>query len=113
MLERHFEPHLSAHDLHNLTSFQAACRPCLDAGHGAAFTFKTEALAEPSDKRADDIRSKSRRAFAVERSRVEADIGKRLLEAANTLLPRMVDRNASGSDADSVTGSIAASGAES
>lgn len=107
-LERHFEPHLSAHDLHNLASFQAACRPCLEAGHGAAFTFKTEALAESSEKRADEIRRASRRAFAVERNQVEADIGKRLLEAATTLLPRVVDRNGSGSDAESVTGSVAA-----
>jgi hypothetical protein len=109
-LERHFDPHLSAHDLHNLASFQAACRPCLKAGHGAAFTFKTEALAEPSDKRADEIRRGSRRAFAVERSQVEADIGKRLLEAANTLLPTVTDRDAWVSDADSVTASVTASG---
>jgi hypothetical protein len=109
-LERHFEPHLSAHDLHNLASFQAACRPCLEAGHGAAFTLKTEALAEPSDKRADEIRRGSRGAFAVERSQVEADIGKRLLEAANTLLPTVADRDASVSDADSVTASVTASG---
>jgi len=113
VLERHFEPHLSAHDLHNLTSFQAACRPCLDAGHGAAFTFKTEALAESSDSRAEEIRRQSRRAFAVERNRVEAAIKKRMLEAANTLLPEVVDVSPSGSDADSVTGSVAASGVES
>ena len=112
-LERHFEPHLSAHDLHNLAAFQAACRPCLDAGHGAAFTFKTEALAECSDSRAEEIRRQSRRAFAVERNRVEAAIKKRMLEAANTLLPEVVDVSPAGSDADSVTGSVAASGAES
>jgi len=113
VLERHFEPHLSAHDLHNLAAFQAACRPCLDAGHGAAFTFKTEALAESSDSRAEEIRRQSRRAFAVERNRVEAAIKKRMLEAANTLLPEVVDVSPSGSDADSVTGSVAASGVES
>jgi hypothetical protein len=68
-------------------------------------------LPGPSEKRADEIRDESRRAFAVERNQVEADIGKRLLEAANTLLPVVVDKSPSGSDADSVAGSVTASGA--
>jgi hypothetical protein len=74
---------------------------------------KTEALPGPSYKRADEIRSESRRTFAVERSQVEGDIGKRLLEAANVLLPKVVDKGPAGSDAVSVTGSPAASGGES
>jgi hypothetical protein len=70
-------------------------------------------LPGPSEKRSDEIRDESRRAFAVERNQVEADIGKRLLEAATTLLRKVVDKGPSGSDPDSVTGSVTASGGES
>jgi hypothetical protein len=73
-------------------------------------TIAGETLPGPSEKRADEIRDESRRAFAVERNQVEADIGKRLLEAATTLLRKVVDKGPSGSDPDSVTGSVTASG---
>jgi hypothetical protein len=81
VLERHFEPHLSAHDLHSLGAFQGGCRPCLDAGHGAAFTFRTEPLRPPEDPgRPAAVRQQSaarfgrpaptwRRTYATARSR--------------------------------------------
>lgn len=85
-LERHYEPHLTAHDLHNLAAFQVACRPCVDASHGQAFTFRTEAL-DPPERSAASVRSASAARFACLRQDVETAIADRLAEAKTDLLP--------------------------
>lgn len=91
-MERHFEPHLSAHDLHSLEAFQAACRPCVASGHAAAFTFRTEALPDPSPGRAAAVREASGRRFGRRRDEVEAEVARRQLYADKTLLPRPTGR---------------------
>jgi hypothetical protein len=112
-LERHFEPHLSAHDLQNLASFQAACRPCLSSGHGPAFTLRTEALPAGDQKRTDTVREASSETFSLSRKQVEADIAKRLVEASTKLLPSVLDKSAANSDVASEAGSVASSGVDS
>lgn len=87
-MERHYEPHLSAHDLHNLEAFQAACRPCVNSGHAAAFTFRTEALATPVPGRAADARSSSGRRYGRRRSDVESEVARRQLYADTELVPK-------------------------
>ncbi len=91
-MERHFEPHLSAHDLHSLEAFQAACRPCVASGHAAAFTFRTEPLPDPSPGRAAAVREASGRRFGRGRDEVEAEVARRQLYADKTLLPRPTGR---------------------
>lgn len=76
-LERHFAPALAAHDLANLETFQAACRPCVDGGRSSAFTFRTAPLAEPDGGRAREVRKASAEAFASPRKTVEAAINSR------------------------------------
>jgi hypothetical protein len=93
-LERHFIPHLSAHDLQNLSAFQAACRPCLDAGRGGAFTFRTQPLPDPEDPdRAGAVRTRSSTRFGRARSTVEGEIRNRHRIAGTRLLPRKPDQN--------------------
>lgn len=86
-IERHFEPLLSAHDLHNLGPFQAACRPCIDAGHGTPFTFMTEALAPADETRAAAARRISAKSFGKPRADVEAAIANRHRNPHQRLLP--------------------------
>lgn len=102
-LEKHFEPHLTAHDLQNLAAFQSACRPCLDQGHGAAFTFKTEPLEAPrTHSRAAEVRRESGERFGIARSEVEAEIVDRHMDAETDLLPPTAeDRAASKARAQS------------
>jgi hypothetical protein len=77
VLEHHFSPQLTAHDLSHLRVFQAACRPCVGGGHGAAFTFTTEPLDDPVAGREETVREASALRFARERRRVELDINRR------------------------------------
>jgi hypothetical protein len=92
-LERHFEPLLMAHDLHNLGSFQAACRPCVDAGHGTPFTFTTEPLEAPITERAARARKLSGERFGTPRADVEAEIGRRHSNPQRRLLPEKAIRS--------------------
>lgn len=74
VLEKHFAPHLAAHDLSNLAAFQGACRPCVDSGHGAAFTFRTAPLSSAVPARSIAVREASAERFAIARSDAEARI---------------------------------------
>jgi hypothetical protein len=114
-LEKHFEPHLTSHDLQNLAAFQSACRPCLDAGHGAAFTFRTEPLEVPKRKgRAAEVRRESGARFGVARSDVEAEIVDRHMDAETDLLPPTAeDREASDARGRSDSQSESQSGSQS
>jgi hypothetical protein len=67
-----FAPFLGPHDLSSLAVFQAACRPCINGGHGPAFTFRTDPLPPPITDRAGEVMSGSARRFAVSRNRAEA-----------------------------------------
>lgn len=87
VLERHFSPELSAHDLSHLSAFQAACRPSIQGGHGRAFTFTTKPLEEGSEKRAADVRRRSAELFAESRDQIEEDIRSRQRNAVSLLLP--------------------------
>jgi hypothetical protein len=82
-----------AHDLHNLGSFQAACRPCVDAGHGTPFTFTTEPLASPINERAARARKLSAERFGTLRVDVEAEIGRRHTNPQRKLLPEKATRS--------------------
>jgi hypothetical protein len=73
-LEGFFEPYLTHYDLANLTGFQAACRPCIQGGHGPAFTFRTEPLSDAMAGRADEVKTASARRFAVSREKAEAEL---------------------------------------
>lgn len=77
VLEHHFSPQLASHDLSHLRAFQAACRPCVGGGHGAAFTFTTDLLDGPVAGREDAVKDASAGRFARERKRVELDINRR------------------------------------
>jgi hypothetical protein len=88
-LEDHFAPRLGAHDLAHLPAFTAACRPCLQGGNGAAFTFATEALPEGSESRSLEVRIASGERFGRRRSEVEAAIRARQLRPELTLLPAL------------------------
>ncbi len=77
VLEHHFSPQLTSHDLSHLRAFQAACRPCVGGGHGAAFTFTTQPLDDAVPGREDAVKEASGRRFARERRRVELDINRR------------------------------------
>lgn len=86
-LERHFEPNLSAYDLHGLEAFQAACRPCLESGHGAAFTLRTRPLAGVAPGRAERVRRACNERWGRLRDEVEQEIIDRHREAMTKLLP--------------------------
>lgn len=66
-----FAPFLNQYDLSSLAAFQAACRPCIDSGHGPAFTFRTEPLPDRIPGRAEEVASVSAKRFAVTRERAE------------------------------------------
>jgi hypothetical protein len=87
VLERHFDPDLSAYDLSHLATFQVACRPCVAGGQAQAFTFRTEALHQGSPARAEAVRRRSAELFAISRDEVEDGIHGRQAERARTLLP--------------------------
>jgi len=88
LLERHFAPELTAHDLSHLAAFQGACRPCIDGGHGRAFTFTTKALGPGSTERAEVVRQRSRELFAARKEEVEERIRAKHRNAAKELLPK-------------------------
>lgn len=73
-LEGFFEPYLTHYDLANLTAFQAACRPCINGGHGSAFTFSTEPLKDPAPDREDEVKAESARRFAISRDKAEGEL---------------------------------------
>jgi hypothetical protein len=87
-LRRHFAPQLTDYDLSHLGAFQAACRPCIAGGRGAAFTFRTEPLGPGSPERAKEVR-RANEVFARPRAEVEEEIGNRQAKAADWLLPGM------------------------
>jgi hypothetical protein len=89
VLEHHFSPQLTSHDLSHLRAFQAACRPCVSGGHGSAFTFTTDPLDGPIGGREGAVREASARRFARDRDRVELDINRRheRIEAGHHPLP--------------------------
>lgn len=74
VLSKHFDGFLEEQDLANLSVYQAACRPCINGGHGPAFTFKTEPLANPDLGRVAQIRTAAAGSFAKSRQEVEAEI---------------------------------------
>lgn len=74
VLSKHFDGFLEESDLANLSVYQAACRPCINGGHGPAFTFKTEPLAVPDLGRVAQIRTAAAHSFAKSRQEVEAEI---------------------------------------
>ena len=74
VLERHFGPTLTEHDLSNLAVYQAACRPAIAGGHGAPFTFRTLAPTPGEPDRAREVRAVSARLFAEERTKVDNEI---------------------------------------
>lgn len=86
-LEAHFAPRLAAHDLAHLPAFTAACRPCLQGGNGAAFTFATEQLPDGSESRSLEVRIASGERFGRRRSEVEAAIRARQMRPELALLP--------------------------
>jgi hypothetical protein len=77
VLEKQFRPTLTDHDLANLGAYQAACRPSLGAGHGAAFTFRTLPLKDGSAGRAAEVRATSAARFAELRAKVDQEINQR------------------------------------
>jgi hypothetical protein len=100
-LQRHFAPELTDHDLSHLATYQAACRPCIRGGQGAAFTLKTKQLDEGSPERAQEVRNKSSKSYGRSREQVEDQISERQKDAATNLLPKIPKianpRGASGS----------------
>jgi hypothetical protein len=73
MLDRHFAPALSEHDLASLGGFTAACRPCIGGAHGSPFTFVTEQLSTPKEGRVEEVKAAAAR-FGEHRKAVEARI---------------------------------------
>jgi hypothetical protein len=88
-LQRHFAPELTEHDLSHLATYQAACRPCIGGGQGAAFTLKTKELGEGSTERAEEVRNHSSKSYGRSRGDVEHEISERQKFAATNLLPKM------------------------
>lgn len=56
-VERHFTPHLTAHDLANLDAFQAAARLVVSSSEAPPFTLRTRALPDPDLELARRIRA--------------------------------------------------------
>ncbi len=83
-----FAPFLHEHDLSSLAVFQAACRPCIDGGHGPAFTFRTEPLTPALADRAKEVASVSARKFAISRNTSEALLRKRQSQLLSQSLGR-------------------------
>jgi hypothetical protein len=88
-LEQHFSPQLIAHDLSHLRAFQVACRPCVQGGHGPAFTFITEPLGHPVKGRPQAVRAASQARFGADRALIELRISRRhgAIEEGRHLLP--------------------------
>lgn len=76
-LSKHFDNFLTEPDLANLAVYQAACRPCINGGHGPAFTFNTEPLATPFPDRIAEVRQAAAHYFAKSRHEVDAEIRRR------------------------------------
>jgi hypothetical protein len=112
-LEAHFAPRLAAHDLAHLPAFTAACRPCLQGGNGAAFTFATEPLPAGSESRSLAVRIASGERFGRKRSEVESGIRARQLRPEIALLPSPTRSLAGHSLGQSVDRSLDHSGAHS
>jgi hypothetical protein len=109
-LQRHFAPELSEHDLSHLATYQAACRPCIRAGQGAAFTVKTTALSEGSPERAGAVKAVSSAAYGRDRESVEEEIWERQRHAKTKLLPALPKTStppgASGGASGGVSGGV-------
>jgi len=86
-LQRHFAPELSEHDLSHLATYQAACRPCILSGQGAAFTLRTTPLPEGSTERAGAVKAASSATYGRDRESVEEEIWDRQRQAKTNLLP--------------------------
>lgn len=106
-LQRHFAPGLNEHDLSRLATYQAACRPCIQGGQGAAFTLRTTALGEGSEDRAEAVKAASSSTYGRNRESVEEEIWERQRQAKTTLLPELITRP--GPPGVSVGASVAAS----
>lgn len=87
LLEEHFSPQLTAHDLCHLQAFTAACRRCVAGANAPAFTLATDSLAPGSSDRALEVRIASGEHFRRKRSEVEAEITARHIRPETTLLP--------------------------
>ena len=86
-LARHYSPELGEQDLSHLSTFQAACRPCVGGGQGAAFTFRTLQLVDGSTDRSDAVKERSAARFAADRNVVEGVIRRRQLNPVTSLVP--------------------------
>ncbi len=86
-LERYFMPELAEHDLAHLERFQAACRPCIQGGHGRAFTFRTLPLPPAVEGRAAEVRRRSAELWGRPRTEVEREIGQRHRRPGEHLIP--------------------------
>ena len=86
-LARHYAPELGEQDLSHLSTFQAACRPCVGGGQGAAFTFRTLQLVDGSTDRSDAVKERSAARFAADRNVVEGVIRRRQLNPVTSLVP--------------------------
>ncbi|MFN2613300.1 MAG: type IV secretory system conjugative DNA transfer family protein [Actinomycetota bacterium] len=76
-MEKHFKPLIGEHDLSHLAAYQAACRPSIEGGHGAPFTFRTIPLEAGSSDRAADVRRVSAERFAETRETIDTKINER------------------------------------
>lgn len=111
-LQRHFAPELSEHDLSHLATYQAACRPCIGRGQGAAFTLRTTSLPHASSERAGAVRAVSSSAYGQNRESVEEEIWNRQRHAKTNLLPELpkAPKPPGGSGAASVGAPLGGSG---
>jgi hypothetical protein len=110
VLERHFRLYLSEHDLANLGTYQVACRPSIDGGHGPAFTFSTLPLGEADPRRTAVVRASSAKNFARPRREVQLAIHRRQGEISAGSYPgQALDQSVAQSDAQSVAQSVARS----
>ena len=98
-LARHYSPELGEQDLSHLSTFQAACRPCVGGGQGAAFTFRTLPLVDGSTERADAVKERSATRFAADRAVVEGVIRRRQLNPITSLVPEELVQSAERSGA--------------
>jgi hypothetical protein len=93
-LARHYSPELGEQDLSHLSAFQAACRPCVGGGLGAAFTFRTLQLVDGSTERSDVVKERSASRFAADRTVVEGVIRHRHMNPIARLVPEELVQSA-------------------
>ncbi len=94
------------------TLTQAACRPCIGRGQGAAFTLRTTSLPPASTERASAVRAVSSSAYGQNRESVEEEIWNRQRKAKTNLLPEPLKapKPPGGSGAASVGAPLGGSG---